>query len=79
VRRLLLAVDSREPDTSEGMKKPAHLQHARLGPLRNHRGAVDYDARYAKELGNFRIETITRVATRFLTCGDYRQGCAVTD
>ncbi len=33
--------------------------------------AADYDARYAKELGNFRIERITRVATRVLTCGDY--------
>jgi hypothetical protein len=33
--------------------------------------AADYDARYAKKLGNFRIERISRVATRFLTCGDY--------
>ena len=31
---------------------------------------------YAKDLGNFRIERITHVATRFLTCGDYRQGLA---
>jgi hypothetical protein len=38
--------------------------------------AADYDTRYAKELGNFRIERISRVATRFLTCGDYRQGVA---
>jgi hypothetical protein len=35
-----------------------------------------YDSRYAKDLGNFRIERISRVATRFLTCGDYRQGVA---
>ena len=33
--------------------------------------ASEYDARYAKELGNFRIERISRVATRFLACGDY--------
>jgi hypothetical protein len=38
--------------------------------------AADYDVRYAKELGNFRIERISRVATRFLACGDYRQGVA---
>ena len=37
---------------------------------------ADYDARYAKELGNFRIERISRVATRFLSCGDYRRGVA---
>jgi len=35
------------------------------------RFAADYDSRYAKDLGNFRIERISRVATRFLTCGDY--------
>jgi hypothetical protein len=40
------------------------------------RFAAEYDSRYAKELGNFRIERITRVATRFLSCGDYRQGLA---
>lgn len=33
--------------------------------------AADYDERYAKELGNFRIERISRVAARFLACGDY--------
>jgi hypothetical protein len=38
--------------------------------------AADYDVRYAKELGNFRIERISRVATRFLACGDYRRGVA---
>jgi hypothetical protein len=38
--------------------------------------AADYDSRYAKELGNFRIERISRVSTRFLACGDYRQGVA---
>jgi len=40
------------------------------------RFAAEYDARHAQELGNFRIERIARVATRFLTCGDYRQGLA---
>jgi hypothetical protein len=38
--------------------------------------AAQYETRYAKELGNFRVERIARVATRFLTCGDYRQGVA---
>jgi hypothetical protein len=36
--------------------------------------AADYDARFAKELGYFRIERISRAAIRFLTCGDYRRG-----
>ena len=40
------------------------------------RFAAEYDSRYAKDLGNFRLERISRVATRFLTCGDYRQGVA---
>ena len=35
------------------------------------RFAADYDSRYAKGLGNFRIERISRVAIRFLTYGDY--------
>jgi hypothetical protein len=35
------------------------------------RFAADYVSRYAKDLGNFRIERISRVATRLLTCGDY--------
>jgi hypothetical protein len=35
-----------------------------------------YESRYAKDLGNFRLERISRVAIRFLTCGDYRQGVA---
>jgi hypothetical protein len=33
--------------------------------------ASEYDARYAKELGDFRIERISRMATRFIACGDY--------
>ena len=40
------------------------------------RFAAEYDSRYAKDLANFRLERISRVATRFLTCGDYRQGVA---
>jgi len=40
------------------------------------RFAAEYDSRYAKELGNFRMERITRVVTRFLACGDYRHGLA---
>jgi len=37
---------------------------------------AEYDVRYAKDLGTFRLERISRVATRFLSCGDYRQGVA---
>ncbi len=33
--------------------------------------AQQYESRYAKELGNFRIERISSVATRFIACGDY--------
>jgi hypothetical protein len=31
---------------------------------------------YAGDSSNFRIERISRVGTRFLSCGDYRQGVA---
>ncbi|MBM3501624.1 MAG: transposase [Armatimonadetes bacterium] len=40
------------------------------------RFAGEYDQRYAKELGNSRIERISQVASRFIACGDYRQGVA---
>jgi hypothetical protein len=40
------------------------------------RFAGEYDQHYAKELGNFRIERIGSVATRFIACGDNRQGVA---
>jgi hypothetical protein len=46
--------------------------------IKSHFGrfAAEYDSHYAKELGNFRMERIARVATRFLICDDYRQGLA---
>ncbi len=49
------------------------IQHV----FRDHFGrfAAEYSY-YAKELGNFRLERISRVAIRFLACGDYRQGVA---
>jgi hypothetical protein len=66
------------------LSKPTHLAYVQRGTntiqhvFRDHfsRFAAEYDSCYAKELGNFRIERISRVATRFLTCGDYRQGVA---
>ncbi len=50
------------------------LQHV----FRDHFGrfAAEYDSSYAKEMGSFRLERISRVAARFLTCGDYSQGVA---
>ncbi len=64
--------------------KPTHLAYAQRGTsalqhiFRDHFGrfAAEYDSRYASELGKFRIECISRVAIRLLTCGDYRQGVA---
>jgi hypothetical protein len=41
--------------------------------------AADYDAHYARRLGRFRLPRITRAVQRFLDCGDYTKGCAVTD
>ena len=35
-----------------------------------------YEQRYAKEFGLFRLPRITRVAQKFLRCGDYTQGVA---
>ena len=59
--------------------KPTHLAYAQRGTnTLQHllRFAADYDSRYAKELGNFRMERIDQVVARFLACGDYRQGVA---
>ena len=63
------ATPSVSPRAAYAQRDTNTLQHI----FRDHFGhfAADYDARHAKELGNFRIERITRVATRFLTCGDY--------
>ena len=35
-----------------------------------------YDQRYAKDFGLFRLPRFTRVAQKFLRCGDYTQGVA---
>jgi hypothetical protein len=32
-----------------------------------------YDAEFAKRLGKFRLERITKAVERFLACGDYRR------
>lgn len=63
------ATPSVSPRAAYAQRGITTLQHI----FRDHFGhfAADYDSRYAKDLGNFRIERITRVATRFLTCGDY--------
>ncbi len=38
-----------------------------------------HEAEFAKRLGTFRLERITKAVERFLDCGDYKKGCAVTD
>jgi hypothetical protein len=38
-----------------------------------------YEIDYAPRLGRFRLERISTAVGRFLDCGDYTQGCAVTD
>ena len=35
-----------------------------------------YEAEFAKRLGKFRLERITKAVERFLGCGDYRRGIA---
>ncbi|MCX7032233.1 MAG: transposase zinc-binding domain-containing protein [Spirochaetes bacterium] len=35
-----------------------------------------YEAEFAKRLGKFRLERITKAVERFLACGDYRRGIA---
>jgi hypothetical protein len=72
-----LQYPSVSPRTAYAQRGTNTLQHV----LRDHLSsfAADYDARYAKKLGNFRIERISRAvqypaqgaATRFLACGDY--------
>ena len=38
-----------------------------------------YEIDYAPRLGRFRLERISTAVERFLDCGDYTKGCAVTD
>jgi len=38
-----------------------------------------YEDEFAKRLGKFRLERITKAVERFLGCGDYTNGFAVTD
>ena len=38
-----------------------------------------YNAEFAARLGKYRQERITRAVERFLECGDYSKGFAVTD
>ncbi|MBA7538269.1 hypothetical protein ES705_30544 [subsurface metagenome] len=38
--------------------------------------AENYDEKYAKIYGRFRIERITEVVDNFIGCGDYSQGIA---
>ena len=35
-----------------------------------------YDEKYAKTYGNYRIDRITEVVEEFLKCGDYKEGLA---
>ena len=37
---------------------------------------VRYEAEFAKRLGKFRLERITKAVERFLDCGDYNKGVA---
>ncbi len=40
--------------------------------------AAGYETDFAKRLGKFRLKRIGSAVERFLDCGDYSKGCAVT-
>ena len=77
IRRARVPVLSSPPRRAYVQRGTSTLQQV----LRDHfaRFAAVYDSRYAKDLGNFRVERISRVATRFLTCGDYRKAWPASD
>ena len=69
-----IAVSAAQSQASYVQRGVNTLQHV----FRDHfaRFAADYDSRYAKDLGDFRLERISRVATRFLTCGAAKSSVA---
>jgi hypothetical protein len=73
VDQLALPLDAAPPDTyrQRGTSSLQRLFRTHFPEL-----LARYEAEFAKRLGKFRLERITKAVERFLACGDYRRGIA---
>jgi hypothetical protein len=71
--QLALSLDATPPGTyrQRGVSSLQRLFGAHFAEL-----VARYEAEFAKRLGKFRLERITKAVERFLACGDYRRGIA---
>ena len=71
--QLALSLDATPPGTyrQRGVSSLQRLFRAHFAQL-----VARYEAEFAKRLGKFRLERITKAVERFLACGDYRRGIA---
>jgi hypothetical protein len=74
--QLALSLDATPPGTyrQRGISSLQRLFRAHFPEL-----VARYEAEFAKRLGRFRLERITKAVGRFMDCGDYSKGFAVTD
>ena len=71
--QLALSLDATPPGTyrQRGVSSLQRLFRAHFAQL-----VARYEAEFAKRLGKFRLERITKAVERFRACGDYRRGIA---
>jgi hypothetical protein len=71
--QLVLSLDTTPPGTyrQRGISSLQRLFRAHLSEL-----VARYETEFAKRLGKFRLERITKAVERFLGCGDYNRGIA---
>ena len=71
--QLALALDATPPGTyrQRGTSSLQRLFRAHFPEL-----VARYESEFAKQLGMFRLERISKAVERFLACGDYRRGIA---
>ena len=71
--QLALPLDATPPGTyrQRGTSSLQRLFRAHFPEL-----LARYESEFAKQLGKFRLERISKAVERFLACGDYRRGVA---
>jgi hypothetical protein len=71
--QLALSLDATPPGTyrQRGTSSLQRLFRAHFPEL-----VARYESEFAKQLGMFRLERISKAVERFLACGDYRRGIA---
>ena len=71
--QLALSLDATPPGTyrQRGTSSLQRLFRAHFAEL-----TARYETEFAKRLGKFRLERITKAVERFIACGDYTRGLA---